>query len=90
MRSPWSLAEERAEQSEDPGRYLLAFNAGWQVALAPDIDAEARRLLTADAVSEAGWVEGVTARRAHRACGHPTTCTCDACRVRRTAIRGNR
>ncbi|MEU2889450.1 hypothetical protein [Streptomyces albidoflavus] len=89
MRSPWSLAEERAEQSEDPARYLLAFNAGWQVALAPDIDAEARRLLTADAVSEAGWVEGVTALRAHLA-AHVTTCTCDACRVRRTATRGNR
>ncbi|MFD5027054.1 hypothetical protein [Streptomyces sp. NPDC058373] len=90
MRSPWSLAEERAEQSEDPARYLLAFNAGWQVALSPDIDAEAHRLLTNDAVSEAGWVEGVTARRAHRACGHPTTCSCDAYRVRRTATRGNR
>ncbi|MFC8376443.1 hypothetical protein ACIBX9_31375 [Streptomyces albidoflavus] len=87
MRSPWSLAEERAEQSEDGERFLLAFNAGWQVALAPDIDAEARRLLTADAVSEAGWVEGVTARRAHHACGHPTTCTCDACRVRHHTAR---
>ena len=38
MRSPWSLAEERAERSEDGERFLLAFNAGWQVALAPDID----------------------------------------------------
>ncbi|MFA4975638.1 MAG: hypothetical protein WC577_03065 [Candidatus Paceibacterota bacterium] len=43
-----------------------------------------------DPVRYAAEVEALAAARRRASLHHPITCTCDACRVRRTAIRGNR